>query len=307
MKKLLLLLSILIVQANLTAQDINISFEADEGFQLGEINGQNDWFIPLLEISQFVNIDDEVSTDGDWSLHLEGNPNGPLPDNNLGLVISPILATNNQNKFSVDLFLEAEDESNSSEFNVIIESSTQQLLTARIAFFEGDIFVVDTNPANPQQLIFTEAGTYTENSWFELKTILKLNDDQIEYYIDDNLIYTGDLYGADEFDLVLFASSFNQTGVYIDNVNITEETMSVEEASFESFSFYPNPTKDVINIQLNNNQAIQQLEVFDVTGKSILTSKNPESQLDVRHLKSGNYILKVQLENSYQSFKFIKE
>lgn len=83
--------------------------------------------------------------------------------------------------------------------------------------------------------------------------------------------------------------------------------MSVEEASFESFSFYPNPTKDVINIQLNNNQAIQQLEVFDVTGKSILTSKNTESQLDVRHLKSGNYILKVQLENSYQSFKFIKE
>ena len=307
MKKITLVATLLFCTLIGYAQDdINISFEADEGFQLGELNGQNDWSVPLLEISQFVTVNDDKSTDGDRSLKLSGNPNGPLPDNGLGLVISPILTTDNKNEFLVDIFLEAENDLNSSEVNVIIESSSQQLLTARVAFFEGEIFIVDTNPENPQTLTFVQAGTYSENLWLELKIILQSNDDQIEYFIDDNLIYTGDLFGPNEFDLVLFASSFNQTAAYFDNINISEETMSIEEASFEGFSFYPNPAKDVINLNINNNQVIQQVEILDITGKKVSTFINPSSQLNVGQLKAGNYFLKVQLEDSQQTFKFIK-
>lgn len=295
------------MKANLFAQDINISFEAEEGFQLGEINGQNDWFVSGSIFSHFINVVDDKATEGLWSLNLEGDPNGPLPDNLLGIVVSPILSNDNKNEFSVDLYIEADQNLNSSEFNLGTEATSQNMLSSRVAFINGEILIVDINPANPQQIVFIPVVDYPTNTWFEFKVLIKSNNDQIQYFLDDDLIYVGEIFGPDKFDAFFFASSFNQTGVYIDNINITEETMSVEEASFESFSFYPNPTKDVINIQLNNNQAIQQLEVFDVTGRSVLTSKNPESQLDVRHLKSGNYILKVQLENSYQSFKFIKE
>jgi len=308
MKKTLLLLALLFAQLfQVSAQDdINISFEADEGFELGELNGQNNWLVPSLQISQFVVVDDEKSTDGNQSLKLSGNPNGPLPNNEIGLVISPILASTDKKEFLVDVFLEAENDLNSSEVNVLIESSTQQLLTARVAFFDGDIYIVDTNPVNPQTLIFVEAGTYSENTWFELKIILQANDNQIEYFIDDNLIYTGDLFGPDEFDLVLFASSFNQTAAYFDNINISEQTMSVEETSFEGFSFYPNPAKDVIKLNTNNNQVIEQIDIFDITGKKVSTIKHPNSQLNVSQLKAGNYFLKVQLEESHQTFKFIK-
>lgn len=292
---------------NVSAQDdINISFEADEGFQLGELNGQNDWVVPAFQISQFVTVNDDKSTDGDWSLKLNGNPSGPLPNNSLGLVISPILDTANKNEFLVDIFLEAENDLNSSEVSIIIESSTEELLTARVAFFEGDIYIVDTNPIDPQTLIFVEAGTYPENIWFELKINLQSTANQIEYFIDDNLIYTGDLFGPEEFDLVLFASSFNQTAAYFDNINISEETMSVEETTLEGFSFYPNPAKDIINLNINNNQEIQQIDIFDITGKKVSTFINPNSQLNVSQLKAGNYFLKVQLEDSQQTFKFIK-
>ena len=309
MKKTLLFFALLFIQSfYVSAQDdINISFEADEGFELGELNGQNSWSVPLLEISQFVIVDNEKSTDGDWSLKLSGNPNGPLPNNQVGIVISPILASTDKKEFLVDVFLEAENDLNSSEVNVIIESSTQQLLTARVAFFDGDIYIVDTNPNDPQTLIFVEVGTYSVNTWFELKIILQTNDNQIEYFIDDNLIYTGDQFGPDEFDLVLFASSFNQTAAYFDNINILEETMSVEETSFEGFSFYPNPAKDVVNLNINNNQVIEQIDIFDITGKKVSTFKHPNSQLNVSQLKAGNYLLKVQLEDSHQTFKFIKE
>lgn len=305
--KILFITVFLIVQIfNVSAQDnINISFEADEGFELGQLNGQNNWIVSLLEFYQFVTVDDQKSTEGDWSLHLEGDPSGPMPDDLLAIVLGPILTNNLKTQLSVDLYIEDSDNLNSSILNIATEATSQNMLSSRIAFKDGEISIVDINPDNSQQIVFIPVVSYPTNTWFEFKIKFNTNNDQIQYFLDEVLIYTGEIFGSVKFDAFFFASSFNQTGYFIDNINISEETMSVEEATFEGFSFHPNPAKDVINI--NNNQVIQQVEILDITGKKVSTFKNPSSQINVSQLKAGNYFLKVQLEESHQTFKFIKE
>lgn len=61
-------------------------------------------------------------------------------------------------------------------------------------------------------------------------------------------------------------------------------------------NLYPNPTDSVINIELNNSQAQQTFQVFDILGKQVLKGKSNSSenfQIDVSHLERGLYIIQI--------------
>lgn len=58
------------------------------------------------------------------------------------------------------------------------------------------------------------------------------------------------------------------------------------------FSFYPNPVTDVLSI--NGKEKIKNLEIFDLTGKSLIKIEHPkDTKIDVRRLNPGVYFLKV--------------
>jgi hypothetical protein len=76
---------------------------------------------------------------------------------------------------------------------------------------------------------------------------------------------------------------------------------------------YPNPTKDVLNIEFNYLQAKDaDISVADVTGRVVMrTTKsiNPNEffSLDTAGLPSGVYFVKVVTATFVQQVKFIKE
>lgn len=85
-----------------------------------------------------------------------------------------------------------------------------------------------------------------------------------------------------------------------------------EENSFENVSVWPNPLKDVVNI--NFTQFIGEeieVEVFDLLGRKVINQKfinvNQHIQFDATNLNNGTYILK--LSSNSQSFiqKIIKK
>jgi hypothetical protein len=67
-------------------------------------------------------------------------------------------------------------------------------------------------------------------------------------------------------------------------------TLSTNELETVEFSIYPNPTSDIIHIITTSE--IDNIELFDVTGKRVL-SKSQTNEIKVNHLPIGVYLLKV--------------
>lgn len=93
----------------------------------------------------------------------------------------------------------------------------------------------------------------------------------------------------------------------LDDLKIVS-TLSTNKASFENVSFYPNPTKDVINFQNISN--LKVIKVYDVLGKQILI-KTPNSQsdnyIDLRDFDEGIYMVKLKTSYGEVTKKVLKQ
>jgi hypothetical protein len=77
---------------------------------------------------------------------------------------------------------------------------------------------------------------------------------------------------------------------------------SLLEAETESISFFPNPTKSEITF----SQAIEKVEVIDLTGKTILTFSNAKT-INIESLPAGAYYLRLTNNDKAIIRKAIKE
>lgn len=83
---------------------------------------------------------------------------------------------------------------------------------------------------------------------------------------------------------------------------ILEQNMAVSSADKNQVSVYPNPTSDFIKIQ--NVKKLQSVRIFDMTGKKVIETYS--SDIDVKALSAGQYILNIYSGNEVISRKFIK-
>ncbi len=85
-------------------------------------------------------------------------------------------------------------------------------------------------------------------------------------------------------------------------------TLNTTHFDISSFKYYPNEVVDVLNI--DSNQDINQLRIYDLVGQQIYYKEINESKstIDMSNFPSGNYILQVanQKGNS-KAFKLIKK
>ncbi|MBO4875188.1 MAG: T9SS type A sorting domain-containing protein [Bacteroidales bacterium] len=79
---------------------------------------------------------------------------------------------------------------------------------------------------------------------------------------------------------------------------------TIIESDNNSFSLYPNPVADKLFIGSDRNLSI--VEVYDVSGKLVLTKKNIVGLVDVSALKAGQYIIKVYSGEEISQSKFVK-
>ena len=92
-----------------------------------------------------------------------------------------------------------------------------------------------------------------------------------------------------------------------DRVNVFNNqfiTLGIEETDLESFSIYPNPTKDILNFKGFTTGF--SISIFNALGKLVaIKTLEVNQSMDVSDLASGIYLIKF--ENSKSTFKFIKE
>ena len=109
----------------------------------------------------------------------------------------------------------------------------------------------------------------------------------------------------------------NNANIYFDyNFPITTNTYTTTVESILSnqsfdfstqFTLYPNPAKEVLNIQSKNSLEIQSIEIYNLLGQVVLAVPNTTNAIDVSNLKTGTYFVKVNTEKGSSNTKFVKE
>jgi uncharacterized delta-60 repeat protein len=89
-------------------------------------------------------------------------------------------------------------------------------------------------------------------------------------------------------------------GLYSEGILSTGEFTNTN-----AFSLYPNPVKDILNIDLLDNTSISSAKIFDLQGKLIL--EKASNDIDVSSLSAGLYLIKIATEKGEFTKKFIKE
>ena len=86
-------------------------------------------------------------------------------------------------------------------------------------------------------------------------------------------------------------------------ITVGEET-GISEIAVEKISVYPNPTSSELIIK-SGDLRVEKVGIFDVTGKTILTSD--ETAINISHLPSGLYFVKITTATGETVQKIIKE
>lgn len=109
-------------------------------------------------------------------------------------------------------------------------------------------------------------------------------------------------------DVQIVFRHYNSTDmlyVGIDDIEVYQDQPSLGTAQTENLDFriFPNPATDFLRIQ--NAPKLEQVRVFDLNGRRVL--QTTESEIDVRNLAPGIYIVNVYSGNEVISKKFIKK
>lgn len=91
---------------------------------------------------------------------------------------------------------------------------------------------------------------------------------------------------------------FDYNPAIITNTHETEfvENLSVADFSNSTVVLYPNPVKDSFQVQLNVNNSIQQISIYDFVGKRIYYKENVQLNsisVDVNNFNRGIYLVEV--------------
>src|SRR5690606_26264781 len=85
------------------------------------------------------------------------------------------------------------------------------------------------------------------------------------------------------------------------------EELGVSDMTSFDFAYYPNPVKDVLNI--NAKKGVESVSAFNLAGQQVIKdAKVSNGQIDVNSLTPGTYVFRVTLEGGQvETFKIIKK
>ncbi|GGF00746.1 T9SS type A sorting domain-containing protein [Flavobacterium limi] len=84
-------------------------------------------------------------------------------------------------------------------------------------------------------------------------------------------------------------------------------SLSNDDFVLPNFKFYPNPVKNTLSV--NNSAVIDEIEIFSLSGKSVLAKKtnNTHSDIDLSGVSTGVYFLRVKSEGKIKTIKIVKQ
>jgi hypothetical protein len=90
------------------------------------------------------------------------------------------------------------------------------------------------------------------------------------------------------------------------NFGTYSNVLSTSNFDSNSFTFYPNPSRDVVNFSSSNT--IETITIYNVLGQEVFSQQINSNKfiLDISNQASGTYIAKVSSNGKFESVKIIK-
>lgn len=297
MRNIYTVLILLLFTATLQAQ-ITISFEEEESYELGSLHDQNAWEVTESQgegvlANQVVS--SEMASDGSFSFKNAYEPDydfqwlpifgaakafdTPLDHTDFTLTYDVLVTDTMGADFEFAIYTVVDDE---------------YMPVAGVGMeFTGGMYVIKNEDYQSDPI----DAEWEPNTWVTVK--IEVNEEEIKYYVEEELMYTLDNFSqSDIYGMNILHNNYGNDAYY-DNIRITSSTLGIEEQEFENIKLYPNPTSDFIILQLQGNQNLKEVTIYNIIGKEVSTQKN--NKVDLRFLPSGTYILKVSLADG-QSF-----
>lgn len=257
MKRTLLLLLAFVFAGTIQAQDT--SFEGDEGYSLGEINTQNGWEV-LSFVSPAFTISDEQASDGNFSLKLDVDQSGVIPDGSLAgptRDISALMPTNPDfYELSADMYFESSSTGGEIDFYVYGENGTEGLPSATIAISDERLLIIELSDFS------TAVDMQIQNdTFYNMKMAFDFVNQETLYYLDDDLIYTGNL-NLSEITGYGFLKTAAGKG-YVDNIETSENTLGTNQIDKDAFVHFVNQN----NLHLQNNSSLKNILIYNILGQ----------------------------------------
>ena len=84
-------------------------------------------------------------------------------------------------------------------------------------------------------------------------------------------------------------------------------TVGIDDNVLAGFSFYPNPTNDILNLKANSN--IESVSLFNLLGQKVMSVKvgATSSNISMGGLATGNYVMKVTVNGQTGTYKITKK
>jgi len=92
-------------------------------------------------------------------------------------------------------------------------------------------------------------------------------------------------------------------------VFVTSPSLGLEEYGFSNIALYPNPTHDILNLKLPDNQNLKILKysITNMLGQSVLSTVANYQNVDVSAFSKGVYQVLLETDKGHWVGKFIKE
>ena len=150
--------------------------------------------------------------------------------------------------------------------------------------------IVGTVNSNSSDIVFTPFQTINVGESLEDKTV-------------DFSSYTGtDTYIG--FKIVTGSTETASQYIAIDNV-VWGPDLNTGSVDLVASAIYPNPVQDVLNI--TNSDELQSVTIYNLMGQQVLSATTNLSTIDMSHLTSGAYLVKLSSDNATKTLKVIKK
>lgn len=305
MKKELLFIAaiFLLPMTIIKGQQSKISFEAAEGYTLGDVNKQKAWTAYHDVDEEYVDYDGgSISnlrkTDGVNSLLLKADADFAFKG-----VTRSIDQTFDKTRISMDVFAEAKIDDLRSDifFSILNEDDTnsQKLGSINLSFDDKFYAGIGDMLGEVSDLAFED------NQWYNIAFEVNHTENSVKLFVNNEEIFDGNYDNAvgkvNAFDFFIFDLG---TGFNVDNIIIQNmENMSVKNINSISFSIAPNPTTDYLSIK--SDEKINSIEIIDANGRKI-TESIDHLKINVKPLNSGTYFVKINTDKGSVTKKFIK-
>ncbi len=226
------------------------------------------------------------------------------------------IAGNNVLKFEYEFY-------GSGNYNAGGGLQSQGSILANIIFFSSQNYIsignwLDT-VVNLNVIKNYGSNDFPNKLWINVEIFMDYNTNNIYYYIPTLNLFRKISFTHTRIpdNIELFANFTNPPfEIKFDNIKLSAlqavpaYVLNASDFISSKFNLFPNPSTNIVNITNSENMLVQNIKIYDLTGKLIDTkvfNNDSEIQLNVEILTTGTYLLHLQTNEGTASKKLIKK